>query len=246
MEGFNRMNDSSSLKEDLSKKLSLLKNSQTMTNNSQYHFRMKIKPLYDTFLYIVDLIDAEKNNNKLSTLISQNNKNVNYKSKNKFVFLPQATGLKVKQSKIEKPPEHLHIPPEVKQGNSLKKMSKIIEKQSLTNVKYEVLISTLFISISLIFVFYIFYIGLSRVTIAETITKLLFQLCLQRDKLIYLHSSLLTHTYELGKYTSLNVTDEELFDQLHLTSFTVQGTLITSKTHWIIYQLYLIKHLQRL
>ena len=232
--GFNRIRDMSVLTEEYSRKFLQIKASisRSVSYSSKIHFKIKIKPISNSFIYIVELIDSMNEIPSIKSLESLASDNYQKKKANpKFLDLEQPTVIAKKSTKLILKgvdiPQDNDLPPLIANETSYKKTSKIISKQTFSNIKKELIVWTLIIIVSVGLVGLVFYTELNRITMIDTISTLLFQLCFQRDKLIYLHSALLTQAYEIGEYTSIDIRDEEMFDYLNSTSIIVTETLIS-------------------
>lgn len=235
--GFNRISDMSVLTEEYSRKFLELKASISRSGSysSKIHFKIKIKPISNSFVYIVELIDSMnetpliKSVRSLASVTSGSYQKK--KASPKLLYLDQPTLIAKKSSKfilkgVDVSQEN-DSPPLITNDASYKKTSKIISKQTLSNIKTELLVWTLIIIVSSGLVGFFFYTQIDRITMIDTISTLLFQLSFQRDKLTYLHSALLTQAYEIGEYTSIDLKEEETFDYLNSTSNIVTETLIS-------------------
>lgn len=181
------------------------------------HFKIKAKKLYDMPIYIVELKESKiKFKQNLPKKIINEPKNCKKQPKiNRIQSTPSLIG-------------NLNI-------NSKTKFKKISMKKAEKVVKRELIILAIILLLLLCFTFTNTIISKNSLEKANVIFTFLYEIYYQRDKLIYMQSTLLTQAFEVGGFSQMNITNDETFFYLSTTTESLEESIISMYKSMVYY-----------
>ena len=220
----------------------ILNNEEIVNSNEtlQILFKGNIKKLYDIPIYIFRFRDIMNNEEGLKEDIENNNtkkKNENLNlSKNKSTYSFYTNKLTSKNffstnsaiSSIS-PSLNINIDKNTNKENNKEKKGKKnnhIKKKS----KFKILFKLENLNVLLMFICFclsalnVIY-QLIRMNKISTISLFLFTISRIKDKIIYFQSALLTEMYQFGKYSNMEITEEEMFEYLKMSILNLQDSI---------------------
>lgn len=177
--------------------------------NSKIHFKIQAKKIYNTPIYIVELKESRtKNKQNLPKIIIAEPKICKKQQKsNRLQSVPSLVG-------------NLGI-------NSKTGFKKISMKKAEKVVKRELIILVIILLLMICFTSTNTIISKNSIKKVNVIFTFLYEIYYQRDKLIYMQSTLLTQAFEVGGLSKMNVTNEESFNYLLTTTQSLEESVIS-------------------
>ena len=187
---------------------------------SKISIKIKIKKLYDSPIYIIEI----KDNTTFDTHI-QKNPSSNEKDNKKVIRTSKKRSTKRKQSTLYR--NGVTISRENFKHSSLQRSEKNISCERKSLIILIVLIIGLTIANIIV--------QSLEIGKAQDVFDFLYESYFQRDKIIYLQSTLFYLLFEVGEYSQMNITDQETFEYLDTTSQSLEESLITLYQSMITY-----------